>query len=161
MRNHSFSSTGMPTLKIWLFRSLLLLSICISSCFTEKSISKRYLEGYKLVPIVCEFFPPSYDRGRLGVQMEIGCDSPSDTSFWMICNNKIKNVSCNYYSKETKTLYLLNNCKKEFLILNKDMKIACRVPFYNEYNMIRIGIEKTEEDQFIKEYDYNFYVTYN
>ena len=160
MKNHLFSFLKMSTPNIWTFNSLLFLILCAQSCSTKKIVSKSFLEGFKIVPTICEFIPPDYNRGKFGIQVEVDCQSPADTSFWMICNNDIKKISCNHYSNEIITRQLIYSCEKEFFILNKDNKIAGRIPFYSEYNMIRVGLQKNGDDIFMNEYEYYFYVLY-
>ncbi|HLP94967.1 MAG TPA: hypothetical protein VK168_13075 [Saprospiraceae bacterium] len=140
-------------------KHIILTGVTLSACFScNKKVNEHSLEGYQIVPIICDFSTPSYAKNNFGTIVEVNCELP-DTSIWLICNGKFKKVTCNRADNDLHTEIIVNNCKKEFIVLSKDKKIATRIPFYDNYNFVKIGLGENADDFLFKNKHY-FFVKY-
>lgn len=147
------------TLTLSTIISLIAFVLGASSCVIyKKNTYDKRLAGYTIVPTVCEFIDPDFDRGKFGIQIEFSCELP-DSSLYMICNNVMKKVACNHYTNNRHTQYLIHKCEKQFYVLSKDKKVAGIIPYFEEYNKIIIHFGESSGN-YMNEYNFQFYAIY-
>ena len=136
--------------------------LCVSnlSCSYSRNDLLNHSIKYKVIPLVCEFDSSNLVIKNKLKSIEISCET-LDTSLWMICGKKVKKIKCNYFDNQVQTLYTGVNCNHEIIIISVDKKIIGKIPIYDSYPNIRVGLSNNMKDyEFIDDFKYYFYIRY-